>query len=267
MNLSGLTSLKVLEILALDLGLLILAAWFLILWLIIREFRQFASKFGNQQPQLDDSLIAQYQDSIDMALNYSAENRDTLDELIKVQQGLEQQLADVKASTSDHISAEEQASMNDLNNRLQKAHKLIKKLRGDLDSSVKKLKITREKLYSQYDTVERLKKENQQISNRFEQLEKEYIKVTNDKSLNKAVNHEENNTLKRALMQYKRQIEEQDQVIQQLMEQGSKGVDGDEAKKLQQQLATAESKLKNLTKEKDFVEKKFLDLLEQVEKK
>jgi len=267
MNTAGLTSFKILEILALDLGLLILAGWFLILWLIIREFRKFAAKVSGHNEGIDEKLVQSYQESIDMALNYSAENRDTLDELIRVQQGLEQQLADVKASTSDHISQEEQAQMDELNARLNKAHKLIKKLKGDLDSSVKKLKVTREKLYAQYDSVERLKKENAAITAQFEQLEKQYIQATNENSLNRVDNTQENNNLKRALSQYKRQMEEQDQVIQQLMEQGANAKNDKETQQLQQKLVAAEGKLKNLTKEKDFVEKKFLDLLQQVEKK
>lgn len=265
MNIPGLTSFKVLEILALDLGLLILAGWFVILWLIIREFRKFAHKAGGGGQTIDDKLISEYQDSIEMALNYSAENRDTLDALIRVQQGLENQLASIKASTSDHISKEEQASMDDLNARLQKAHKLIKKLKGDLDTSVKKLRTTREKLYSQYDTVERLTKENKKMSEQFEQLEREYLQLSQSPS--PVSNTEENNNLKRALQQYKKQMAEQDQVIQQLMAQGADNTDAGEAKKLQQKLLEAEERLTHLGKEKDFVEKKFLDLLQQVEKK
>ena len=266
MNIPGLTSFKVLEILALDLGLLILAGWFVILWLIIREFRKFAHKSGGGNNAVDDKLIAEYQDSIEMALNYSAENRDTLDQLILVQQGLESQLANIKSSTSDHISKEEKASMDDLNGRLNKAHRLIKKLKGDLDSSVKKLRISREKLYAQYDTVERLTKENKKITQEFEQLEKEYLQL-NANSSQPAPDTEENNNLKRVLQQYKKQMAEQDQVIQQLMAQGVDNQDTDEAKKLQKKLLDAENKLKHLGKEKDFVEKKFLDLLQQVEKK
>ncbi|MDE3274147.1 chromosome partitioning protein ParA, partial [Pseudoalteromonas sp. G4] len=254
MNIPGLTSYKVLEILALDLGLLILAGWFVILWLIIREFRKFAFKVSGGSQVVDDKLISEYQDSIEMALNYSAENRDTLDALIRVQQGLENKLANIKASTSDHISKEEKASMDDLNARLQKAHQLIKKLKGDLDTSVKKLRTTREKLYSQYDTVERLTKENKKISEQFEQLEREYVQLTSNSS--SSSNSEENNNLKRALQQYKKQMAEQDQVIQQLMAQGADNTDVGEAKILQQKLLEAEERLTHLVKEKDFVEKK-----------
>jgi len=265
MNIPGLTSFKVLEILALDLGLLILAGWFVILWLIIREFRKFAHKAGGGSQVVDDKLISEYQESIEMALNYSAENRDTLDALIRVQQGLENKLANIKASTSDHISKEEKASMDDLNARLQKAHQLIKKLKGDLDTSVKKLRTTREKLYSQYDTVERLTKENKKITEQFEQLEREYVQLSANPTATS--NTEENNNLKRALQQYKKQMAEQDHVIQQLMAKGADNPDTEEAKKLQQKLLQAEERLTHLVKEKDFVEKKFLDLLQQVEKK
>jgi hypothetical protein len=51
------------------------------------------------------------------------------------------------------------------------------------------------------------------------------------------------------------------------MAQGADNTDAGEAKKLQQQLVEAEERLTHLVKEKDFVEKKFLDLLQQVEKK
>ena len=109
--------------------------------------------------------------------------------------------------------------------------------------------------------MERLTKENKKITEQFEQLEREYVQLSANPTATS--NTEENNNLKRALQQYKKQMAEQDHVIQQLMAKGADNPDTEEAKKLQQKLLQAEERLTHLVKEKDFVEKKFLDLLQQ----
>ena len=255
---------KVLQILALDLGLLILAGWFFILLLIIREFRHFAQRVTTNAPS--DQTLEMCQKAIDNAMSYANDNAETLNELIKVQQALEAQLSEVKESTQDHVSKEEQALINDLNQKLNRSHKLIRKLKGDLDTSAKRLKATREKLYDQYDTVERLRKEKTEVEKKYNRLEQEFHHVAkggNAKELEREHQVEKQNLLA-TLNQYKRQIEEQDSAIRQLLEQGAVAGDTD-VQSIKQELETTKNQLKHMTKEKNFVEGKFLELLKQIE--
>jgi len=257
---------KVLQILALDLGLLILAGWFFILLLIIREFRHFAQRVTSSGP--DDQTLVMCQKAIDNAMSYANDNAETLNELIRVQQALESQLSEVRESTKDHVSSEEQALINDLNQKLNRSHKLIRKLKGDLDTSAKRLKATREKLYDQYDTVERLRKEKTEVEKKYSNLEKEFhhvAKSSNTKELEREHKVEKQNLLA-TLNQYKRQIEEQDSAIRQLLEQGAVAGNTD-VKSIKDELESAQNQLKHITKEKDFIEAKFLELLKQIEEK
>lgn len=267
MDLSDIVPEKVFQIIAIDFGLLILAGWFFILLLIIREFREFAVKVTNNR-QTDDQTLQMCQQSIDSAMAYINDNSETLNELVKVQQLLESQLSEIKSSTKDHVSPEEQALIDDLNKKLSRSHKLIRKLKGDLDTSAKRLKTTREKLYNQYDTVEQLQKEKEQIQQQYAQLEQEYedvVKSGGTKDIEREHQLEKQN-LVTALAQYKRQIDEQEQAIIQLQQQDSEpGVS--DVRAIKKDLANAENKLKHMTKEKEFVEKRYLDLLKEVDKR
>lgn len=266
MDLSEISFEKVFQIIAIDLGLLILAGWFFILLLIIREFREFAVKVTSNQGT-DDKTLEMCQKAIDNAMSYVNENSDTLNELVKVQQLLEAQLLEIKTSTKDHVSAEEQALIDDLNKKLSRSHKLIRKLKGDLDSSGKRLKTTREKLYNQYDNVEQLKKDKIAMEAKFSQLEREYEEVTKSGNIQEVQREHqaEKQSLVAALAQYKRQIDEQEQAITQLQQQKSEPGEGN-VREIKKELATAANKLKHMTKEKEFVEKRYLDLLKEVDK-
>ena len=257
---------QIIEFFALELGLLFMVAWFLILLLIIREFRHFAVQMNGKGGNNDNKSIEVCQESIEQALSYSARNKSTLNDLGSLQQELESQLTELKASTSDHISDKERSSMNTLNGKLKKAHKLIKKLRGDLDFSVNKLKGTRKKLFEQYDSIDSLKKENSKLQDEFERLEKEYEKIASSSAPDAESGSEELNAMKKTLMNYKNQMSEQEQVIAQLMEQNDKQ-GGEDVKSLQETLDNVQAQLQNTSKEKDFIEKKYLELVEQLEKK
>ncbi|MCL9782905.1 chromosome partitioning protein ParA [Vibrio sp. S4M6] len=253
---------NVLKAFALDFGLIILAVWFFILLLILREFRQFARTMAGNG--VDQQMLTLVQKSVDNALITVSENTKTLGDLVEVQQALENQVTNIKqSSSSGHMTEEDQTAIDDLTKKLSTSHQLIKKLKGDLDRSVQGLKKTKDKLYNQFQTVEGLKEENERLQKDFSQLEKEYINISQANGLQKA--EEEKKELIATLNQYKRQIEEQDQAINQLKEQGS-GAGNLEIEAVQEELSNAQKKLQSLTKEKDFVEKKFLTLLKEIEK-
>lgn len=118
---------------AVNIGLLILAFWFYILLLILREFRLFAKAAGGAGTSNPEQqyLLQHCREAIDKSMKFVEDNQHTIQELANLQVHLEQQLAEVKRSTQDHISTEEQTRMDDLNSKLLKSHRLIKKLRGD----------------------------------------------------------------------------------------------------------------------------------------
>ena len=65
-----------------------------------------------------EAVIALCRESVQRASQFSEQHSKTLSELVQVQVGLEQQLAQIRSSTADHITKEEQASINELNKKL-----------------------------------------------------------------------------------------------------------------------------------------------------
>lgn len=250
MDLSPLLSSENLIALAIDLGLLILLAWFIILLLILREFRHFARQVVNDR-EIDRATYDLCQQSVDQALNYTADNNDTLNDLIIIQQALEAQVSQIRAAKQD-LSEQEQASINELNQKLTKSHRLIKKLKGDLDKSVKGLKRAKGRLIQQNDTVESLQAEKQQLEKQFEQLEQEYIQISESGGVD---------ALTQTLQREKQQLQEKVEEYQsQLSNMG-------DAKALAEELEASQQQLHHLNKEKDFIEKKYLELLGEAESK
>lgn len=250
MDLAQLVTSENLTALAIDLGLLVLLGWFIILLLILREFRHFAAQVtgGNN---LDRDTYELCQTSVDNALNYTADNSDTLNDLILIQQALEAQVTQIKMAKNE-LSDQEQASIDELNLKLSKSHKLIKKLKGDLDKSVKGLRQARNKLLKQTDTVDELQQEKKQLEKQFEQLEQEYIQITEaggTDNLAKELQKEKQQMLA-TIEAYK----------QKLAEKGD--VDSLTAK-----LEASQQQLHHMTKEKDFVEKKYLELVQESQTK
>lgn len=252
------------QYLAINFGLLILAAWFYILLLILREFRQFATSVVSSQSHNDDNTLEMCRESVDNALDYINEHSETIAELAKIQIALEQQLTDIKASTEDHITPEEESSIKDLNKKLSKSHALIRKLKGDLDKSVNKLKVTRQKLYNQYDTVESLQKEKQQLEERCQALQQEneqtHSSPQNVQQMQLTFEREKADMLD-TLNNYKRKISEQNQALEQLSLQANNTEDGPELSQLQNELEQTKSALQHLTKEKKFIESRYLDIV------
>lgn len=249
MDIAALLTTENLLALAIDAGLVILLVWFIILLLILREFRHFALQVSNGK-QLDDNTYQLCQQSVDNALSYAGENSDTLNDLILIQQALESQVSQIKAAKGG-LSAQEQQSINELNQKLHKSHRLIKKLKGDLNKSVKGLRRAKSRLLKQNDTVESLQVENEQLEKQFEQLEQEYIQISESGGAG---------NLAKEFQQQKQQLLDQiEQYKQQLAAQG-------DSANLAAELESSKQQLHHMTKEKDFIEKKYLEMVNQAEK-
>jgi len=246
------------QYIALNFGLLILAAWFYILLLILREFRKFAvSMTGRGQGAADnEALVALCRDSVERASRFSDQHSKTISELVQVQVALEQQLAQIRASTADHITKEEQASINDLNKKLSRSHKLIRKLKGDLDVSAKKLNVAKTELEIQTSSFEELQSSNQKLQNEVIALRAQKEEWISEPMAPASQSESEMATM---LNNYKRQIEEQNQLIDQLSLQTDGDVSPAEVAALQKDLEQAKHKIKHLVKEKKFIESRYLE--------
>ncbi|KGY10921.1 chromosome partitioning protein ParA [Vibrio tubiashii] len=236
--------------LAVDFGLLILLVWFVILLLILREFRQFARQVLSGR-DMDRNTYELCQQSVDKALSYTADNGDTLNDLIVIQQALENQVSQIKAAKGE-LSAQEKESIEELNKKLNKSHRLIKKLKGDLDKSINGLRKTKTRLLKQTDTVESLQLENEQLEKQFEQLEKEYIQISESGGVANLAQEfqQEKQQLLDEIESYKQQLSAQDTTSE-----------------LAAKLETSKQQLQHMAKEKSFVEKKYLELLAEAEQK
>ncbi|TMO63047.1 chromosome partitioning protein ParA [Pseudoalteromonas aurantia] len=256
------------QYLAINFGLLILAIWFYILLLILREFRKFASSVSagthTASSAQNDETLAMCRESVDNALGYINEHSNTIAELAKIQIALEQQLTDIRNSTQDHITKQEDQSIKDLNKKLLKSHALIRKLQGDLDKSMDKLKVTRKKLYDQYDTVESLQKEKKELEEKCLALENENGQANSSpQQMQRMVLtfEREKADMLDTLNNYKRQISEQSQALEQLSLQASNTENGPELSELQGELEQTKLALKHLTKEKKFIESRYLEIV------
>ncbi|NOH71159.1 chromosome partitioning protein ParA [Vibrio pectenicida] len=245
--------------LAIDVGLLILLVWFVILLLMIREFRQFARDVvhgpeSSSNSEIDSQTYELCQESVESALSYTTINNDTLNDLIIIQKALEAQISQIRAAGEGSLTADEQESIDDLNQQLSKSHQLIRKLKGDLDRSMEGLRKAKGKLEKQSDTVDSLRQEKEQLEKQFEQLEKEYMQISETGGFNKIEQeyHQERQQLLNIIENYKKKISEKPE--------GGAGSSSEELEAIQQQLH-------HVTKEKEFVENKYLDLLKESEKK
>ncbi|WP_404340454.1 chromosome partitioning protein ParA [Pseudoalteromonas mariniglutinosa] len=211
---------------------------------------------------IDDAILPMCRESVDNAMSYVNEHRKTIAELINLQLSLQQQLTQIQGAAKDHLTEQEQTAVNELNDKLAKSHKLIRKLKTDLESSMGKLKVTRQKLYAQYDAVETLQKEKQQLKEQFDQLQKEAA-LTKESVRLQNNNDQEKSDLLNTLNSYKRQIAEQDQLLQQLQLQEEAPQSDDELQTLKQELEKTQHALKHLSKEKKFIESRYLEIIKK----
>ncbi|MCF7515665.1 chromosome partitioning protein ParA [Pseudoalteromonas sp. L23] len=248
---------------AVNIGLLILAFWFYILLLILREFRLFAKAAGGAGTSNPEQqyLLQHCREAINKSMKFVEDNQHTIQELANLQVHLEQQLAEVKRSTQDHISTEEQTRMDDLNSKLLKSHRLIKKLRGDLSKSLERLKQTRRKLYDQYESTEELQKENDTLKQQLEASKA--MGGTSEQELEQLVAtfEKERQDMSLTINEYKRQIAEQNQALQQLMVQEQEVEDGPKLQAIQKELEQTREALEHLSKEKKFIESRYLEVV------
>ncbi|ANW24439.1 chromosome partitioning protein ParA [Vibrio coralliilyticus] len=251
MDLAPLLTTENLIALAVDMGLFILLVWFVILLLILREFRHFAREVVHGK-EMDRDTYELCQQSVDSALNYTAENNETLNDLIIIQQALEAQVSQIKSANDGGLSAQDQESIEELNQKLSKSHQLIKKLKGDLSRSIKGLRTAKNKLLKQSDTVESLQQEKEQLEKQFEQLEQEYVQISEAGGFNKLEKE----------YQHERQ-----QLLGIIDTYKKKAAEKGDVGEVKAQLEAVQQQLHHITKEKDFVEKKYLDLLKEAEEK
>ena len=258
MCVDSLFPLEAYQYIALNFGLLILAAWFYILLLILREFRKFAlSMMGKGQSNEEhESVIQLCKDSVQRASQFSEQHGKTLSELVQVQMALEQQLAQIRSSTADHITKDEQASINDLNKKLSRSQILIRKLKGDLDTTTKNLSMAKTELDIRTSSFEELQTSNQKLQDEVTSLRLQREEWFNDPMAAPSQSEAE---MTKMLDEYKRQINEQNQVIEQLSLQSSDEADPIGVAELQKDLEQAKTKIKHLHKEKKFIEGRYLE--------
>lgn len=157
----------------------------------------------------------------------------------------------IRAASSGH-SREEQASIELLNQKLSKSHQLIRKLKGDLDKSTRGLRKAKNILLEQNDTVAGLRQQKEAIEKQFEQLEREYIMISESGGFQDIEQNfaKEKEQLLATIENYKRQ----------LASQTASAPQASELNELKQQLAASQKQLLHLGREKAFIEKKYLEL-------
>ncbi|MFC3033990.1 chromosome partitioning protein ParA [Pseudoalteromonas fenneropenaei] len=258
---------RILDALAGQLGLLILAAWFLILLLILKELRMFIQTSRRTHDGQDNAMLTMCRESVDNALNYVKSHSDTISELAKIQLSLETQLAELRHSSKNQVSPQQQNDIDELNKKLARAHALVRKLKGDLDKSLEKLKVARRKLYEQYDTVESLQKEREELLQQNQQLSAQLQSGQSPMAMQKLemTFEQEKQEMLQTLQSYRRQIEEQNQALEQLMVQKDTTVNQTQLTEIKKELAQTQHALKHLSKEKQFIESKYLELVNEHE--
>ena len=235
-------------VLAINLGLIILLLWFVILLLMIREFRKFAHKFVDKG-QIDDKTLVVCQESVDNALNFTVTNAETIEQLMVIHRALEAQLQKLEQSSQLNASNEDQVAITQLNSQIESSERLIRQLKSDLDRSVKGLQVARDKLYSQYETVDSLKSERHKLQQEYSQLEQEYLRMSRAAEAQRInagyTNGNERNTVaQEALDEQKRQVQA-----------------------MRQELVNVQKKLQHAEKEKNFIEKRYMDMVDELENK
>ncbi len=231
--------------LAINAGLLILLLWFIILWLILREFRRFGVEVSGNKA-IDPATYALCQQSVESALNYSADNSNTLNDLVDIQQALEDQVAQIRAENDRMLSEQDNGTIDSLNTKLSKSHQLINTLRINLDKSVRGLRKAKSKLAQQNTTVEGLRMEKLQLEKEFAQLENEYIQISGAGNVTDVLkeHQQEKERLLNTIENYKKKLSSIADIEQ-----------------LKSELLSANQQLQHMSKEKEFIEKKYLELV------
>ena len=268
---------RVMEIIAIDIGLVVITSWFLILLFMFREFRCVSQSVNRLSSHLGkDEYLPIYQASVDDALNSVNKHTATLNELTSVHETLENQLKLLHQNSS---TPQDDEKISQLEAQLDRSNALIKKLKGELISSKKRLQQTKTKLYAQYDHVESLQKEKEQFLIDAQQLmlDAEH----NEALMAQAEKYKaQQQQLIEAASDYKNKLIAQNKELEVLKQKNKKlatnnySTQSDKLNekviKLEQELKNANERSNHIIKEKDFIESKFLDSLkklEQIQKK
>lgn len=237
--------------LGINLGLAILFFWFVILFLMLRELRKFTAQF--KAKELGEEERKEYQAQLELAIHDANDNSETLTALMQIQQALESQMSAIQDSPAAQ-SDQDLVIIDDLNHKLSKSKLLIKKLKNDLDSSVNKLRKAKVILLEKDDTVESLRQQKEEIEKQFEHLEREYIMISENGGLQSSAPdfRQEKQRLLETIEDYKHQLAAQPGAAA-----------AEEAKELKQQLLTLQKQMQHQIKEKEFIEKRYLELAEK----
>lgn len=271
---------KVLEILAFDLGLLIMSGWFLILLFMFREFRFVTSAVNRLTGQFPENnqQIALCQQSVNEALDSVNSHTETLNQLTNVHEILEAQLRDLHQSQSVNNNKEDEERIVKLEKELDRSNALIKKLKGELISSKKRLEHTKTKLYQQYDAVEALQRENKQFMSENDQLvaqmENDEEKLQLEKQINRYSSQQ--TQLVELASDYKAKLAKQSKELNYLRQKNQQlsNVNNVEATakldekiiQLEQQVRAAQDKATQIETEKQFLESKFIEAVTELDK-
>jgi len=263
---------RVMEIIAIDIGLVVITSWFLILLFMFREFRSVSQSVNRLSTHLGkDEYLPIYQESVNDALDSVNKHTATLNELTSVHEILENQL---KLMHKNSSSPQDDEKITQLEAQLDKSHALIKRLKGELVTSKKRLQHTKTKLYAQYDQVESLQKEKEQflIDAQQQKLDAEHNEALTAQAEKYKAQQQQ---LIEAASDYKSRLITQGKELETLKQKNSKLASNNSTPKtdtlnkkvikLEQELKNANDRSTHIIKEKDFIESKFLDSLKQLE--
>ncbi|SFD53605.1 hypothetical protein [Pseudoalteromonas denitrificans] len=263
---------RVMELLAIDVGLVVITSWFLILFFMFREFRIVSRSVNNLTSHLNkDEYLPIYQESVDDALASVNKHTETLNELTSVHEIIESQLEILHQSQTN---PQDDGKITQLEAQLDKSHALIKKLKGELASSKKRLEHTKVKLYSQNDAVDLLQKEKEQF---LLDAQKQQADFEHNQELQAQAEKykSQQKQLVAAAGDYKSKLVKQSKELDyvkkknQLLTISNSGTKTDSLNKkinaLEKQLKDSNEKAGHIIKEKDFLETKFLDSLKQID--
>jgi len=263
---------RVMEIIAIDIGLVVITGWFLILLFMFREFRTVSQSVNRLSSNLGkDEYLPIYQESVDEALASVNRHTTTLNELTSVHEVLENQL---RLLHQNQTTPQDDEKVSQLEAQLDKSRALIKKLKGELVSSKKRLQHTKAKLYAQYDQVETLQKEKEQflIDAQQQKLDAEHNEaLTAQAEKYKAQQRQ----LIEAASDYKNKLSVKEKELESVKQKNktllnnSSGTKSEtlnkKVVKLEKELKDANERSTHIIKEKDFIETKFLDSLKQLD--
>ncbi|WP_028864191.1 hypothetical protein [Psychromonas aquimarina] len=256
---------RMLEVLAVDLGLIIIAGWFYILLLMFREFQTVSSAVNRlTNSHLIQDLSLENKDPLaDNELNLNETDSRKLDELIRINTKIEALFSTELVGKNKRLQLHKK-EIAFLNQEIQKSNALIKKLKTNMRNhygAQDELEESRRKLSKQQLVIKKLR------------IQSDKANIENDQLKQQIINH----------IKEIKQISEQGELYsQKLIEQGKEleylkaksqaegnsknAVDLNiQIETLQDKLSNSKEELQRISTEKDFLETQFLDILEQYE--